>query len=117
MQSRKRSNLRKGRRAARTRAKIFGTGTTPRLSVSRSNLATYAQLIDDAKGVTVAHASSKEIKDKKTKTDKATLVGELIGKRAVEKKITSAVFDRRSYQYHGRVKAVADGARKAGLKF
>ena len=117
MKSKKLLNTKRARRVARTRAKIFGTAVRPRLSVSRSNRVTSVQLIDDAKGITLVHASSKEIKDKKTKTNKAALVGELVGKRAAEKKITSAVFDRREYKYHGRIKALAEGARKAGLKF
>ena len=101
---------------ARTRAKIFGTDVLPRLAVSRSNRFLYAQLIDDSKGRTLTHASSREIKEKKPKTETALLVGGLIGKRAKELGIKAAVFDRREYKYHGRVRALAEGARKAGLK-
>ena len=117
MNSKKRFNRIKARRVARTRAKISGTAKVPRLAVSRSNRYTYAQLIDDSKGKTIVHATSMEIKEKKNKSTKAALVGELIGKRAALKGITSAVFDRREYKYHGRIKALADGARKAGLNF
>ena len=117
MKSKKLLNKKRSRRVARVRARILGTADRPRLSVSRSNHFTYAQLIDDANGRTLVHASSRDIKEKKPKTAVAALVGELIGARAVEKKITSAVFDRREYKYHGRIKALADGARKAGLKF
>lgn len=105
------------RRVARTRAKIFGTEKLPRLAASRSNRSIYAQLIDDNKGRTLVHASSLEIKEKKPKTEIAALVGELIGKKAAKIGIKEAVFDRREYKYHGRIKALADGARKSGLKF
>ncbi len=117
MNSKKLFNRRKARRVKRTRAKIFGTGKIPRLAVSRSNRFIYAQLIDDGKGRTLAHASSMELKDKKAKSAKAALVGELIGKRAKDLGIKAVVFDRREYKYHGRIKALADGARRAGLKF
>ncbi|MBI4087601.1 MAG: 50S ribosomal protein L18 [Candidatus Liptonbacteria bacterium] len=116
MNPRKRLNKIRTRRTARTRAKIFGTAKKPRLAVSRSNRYIYAQLINDEAGRTVVHGSGQEVKGKKPKTEVAALVGELIGKRAVEKGVTSAVFDRRAYKYHGRIKALAEGARKAGLK-
>ena len=116
MNSKKFLNKKRERRVKRTRAKIFGTAKFPRLAVSRSNRFAYAQLIDDSKGHTLVHASSREIKEKKPKAEIAELVGALIGKRAVEKGIKAAVFDRREYKYHGRVKALAEGARKAGLK-
>lgn len=117
MNSKKHLNNRRLRRVARTRAKLLGTSKTPRLAVSRSNRFMYAQLIDDSSGRTLAHATSREIKEKKAKTAMAEHVGELIGKRAIKKGIKTVVFDRREYKYHGRVKAMADGARKAGLKF
>ena len=103
----------------RTRLKKFGNGR-PRLSVFRSDKNIYAQIIDDSKGVTLAAASSLE--DGKGKTggsnkDAAAKVGKLIAERALKAKITDVVFDRGSYVYHGRVKALADAAREAGLKF
>jgi large subunit ribosomal protein L18 len=108
----------KHRRHKRIRARLFGNGKKPRLCVFRSSKHIYAQLIDDEKGKTMASASDKEFKkSKKTKVDKAKEVGKLIAKKASEKKIEKAVFDRAGYQYHGRVKALAEGAREGGLKF
>jgi large subunit ribosomal protein L18 len=94
----------------------------PRLSVFRSASHIYAQIIDDSKGVTIASASTldKDLKSKVVKTSDlsaATSVGELIAKRALEHKVEAVVFDRGGYKYHGRVKALADAARDAGLKF
>ena len=92
----------------------------PRLSVFRSNTEIYAQLIDDVNGVTLASASSREkdIKAQKaTKTEKSKMVGESIAKKAIAVGLTACVFDRGGFLYHGRVKAVADGAREGGLKF
>lgn len=104
----------------RIRKRVVGTPSKPRLSVFRSNTDIYAQLIDDANGATIASASSKQ-KDisaqKAPKTEKSKLVGEAIAKKAVELGIKQVVFDRSGYIYHGRVKAVADGAREAGLDF
>lgn len=111
-------NKMRERRKARARARIFGTAEAPRLSVFRSNRASYAQLIDDDKGITIVSASAKELSAadrKKPKIAQAGLVGEMLGKRAVEKGVLKAVFDRGPYKYHGRVAAVADGARKGGL--
>lgn len=106
------------RRHKKIRAKIFGTADRPRLSVFRSPKHIYAQLIDDDKGKILASASDLEFKGKKkAKTDKAKEIGNLIAKKAVENKIEKAVFDRGGYKYHGRVKALADGAREGGLKF
>jgi large subunit ribosomal protein L18 len=104
------------RRHRRVRAKVTGTAERPRLSVFRSNMALYAQLIDDVKGNTIGSASSLEIKGKKM-MEKAVMVGETIAKVAKEKKISKVVFDRGGYVYTGRVKALADAARKAGLNF
>lgn len=109
------TNQIKKRRKARARAKILGTKDMPRLSVFRSNKFTYAQLIDDSAGKTLASASTIDIKGK-AKISKSEILGEKLAKIAAEKKITSAVFDRGSYKYHGRVKAVAESARKAGLR-
>lgn len=104
-------------RIRRTRAKIYGTSKKPRLAIHRSNKNINLQLIDDEGGKTLVYASTSELgKTKKTKTEAAGAVGELIAKKAVEAKIAEAVLDRRFYKYHGRVKAVADGARKGGLK-
>jgi len=108
------------RRHKRVRAKVFGTAQVPRLCVFRSNKHIYAQLIDDEKGKTLVAASDLEIKYKKkkiTKNEKALEVGKLIAKKAMEKKIKKVVFDRGGYKYHGRVKALAEGAREGGLIF
>ncbi|MBI1938885.1 MAG: 50S ribosomal protein L18 [Ignavibacteriales bacterium] len=116
-------NKRRIRKKARVRKKISGTLERPRFSVFKSLDHIYAQLIDDTKGVTLASASTKskelaeELKNAKGKTSKSTLVGKLLAKIAVEKGITSVVFDRNGYTFHGRIKAVADGAREGGLKF
>ena len=109
-------------RHARVRRKIGGTSERPRLSVYRSLNHVYAQVIDDSQGVTIASASSLEnaIKsqmDSKRKVDVAELVGSLVGERAKEKGVSQVVFDRGGYRYHGRVKALADAARKGGLVF
>lgn len=114
----KKQNEKRTRRALRTRAKVFGTAERPRLSVFRSNALSYAQLIDDVAGKTLAAASTRELPaadKKKKKTEQSFALGELIAKKASDKGITKAVFDRRGYQYHGRVKAVAEGARSKGL--
>ena len=103
------------RRALRTRAKLQGTATRPRLSVSISNNNVRAQLINDDKGVSVAQATS--VKSKASSlTDKAIEVGAEIAGKAAKAKITEAVFDRGAKKYHGRIKALADSAREAGLK-
>lgn len=103
------------RRIQRVRAKISGTAERPRLAVFRSNCAIYGQLINDEIGKTLAAASSTEIKTEAKPVELAREVGKLLAKKAKEAKITSAVFDRRSYQYHGRVQALAEGARDGGL--
>ncbi len=102
-------------RHKRVRAKISGTPQRPRISVFRSLKHTYAQLVDDSKGVTLVSANDYGVK--KNKTESAFAVGEELAKKAKEKKISEVVFDRGGYLYHGRVKAVAEGARKGGLKF
>lgn len=109
------------RRIARTRAKITGTPERPRFAVRRSLSHVYVQVIDDAAGATLVAASDADLgaastKDKK-KTEIAFLVGKLVAERAKEKNIQAVVFDRRDKKYHGRVKAVADGAREGGLEF
>ena len=103
----------------RTRLKALANGR-PRLSVVRSAKNIYAQIIDDAQGVTVVAASSLEGEKKKTKgsdKDAAAKVGALVAQRAIEKGVKDVVFDRGGYLYHGRVKALADAAREAGLNF
>ena len=104
----------------RIRKKISGTTSKPRLSVFRSNSDIYAQLIDDSTGTTIVAASSKQ-KDisaqKAPKTETSKMVGEAIAKKATELGIKDVVFDRSGYIYHGRVKAVAEGAREGGLDF
>ena len=101
----------------RVRSRVSGTADRPRLSVFKANQHIYAQLIDDGEGKTLVAASSMEIKSKAKKAEVAGEVGKLLAKKAGEKKIVSVVFDRGGYKYHGRVKALADGAREGGLKF
>lgn len=110
------------RRHQRIRRGVRGLAERPRLSVFRSLSHIYAQIVDDARGVTLAAASSldpdlREAVQGKKKAEISTLVGEAIARRAKEKGITQVVFDRGGYLYHGRIKALADGARKAGLQF
>jgi len=105
------------RNKARVRKKIFGSAEVPRLSVFKSGKHIYAQLIDDAKQVTLLSADSLKIKDKTQATEKAKKIGERIAKKAVDKKIKKVVFDRAGFIYHGRIKALADGARSGGLEF
>ncbi|WP_170005926.1 50S ribosomal protein L18 [Bacillus fonticola] len=108
------------KRHVRVRSKLTGTSQRPRLNVFRSNKHIYAQIIDDASGVTLASASTVE-KDFGTEgtgnVDAATKVGQLVAKRAQENGVTTVVFDRGGYLYHGRVKALADAARENGLQF
>lgn len=109
-------------RHKRVRRKVVGTTERPRLSVYRSLSHIYAQVIDDANGVTIASASTldadvKTLIEGKSKSEQAKIVGETVAKRAMEKNITEVVFDRGGYIYIGRVQALADGAREAGLKF
>lgn len=104
----------------RIRKKISGVATRPRLSIFRSNADIYAQLINDDNGVTIAAVSSrdKDIKAQKvTKTEKSKMVGSAIARQATELGVSAVVFDRGGYIYHGRVKAVAEGAREGGLQF
>ena len=99
----------------RVRKKVNGTTERPRLNVYRSNKAIYCQIIDDLKGHTLAAASSVGLTG--TKTEQATAVGKLIAEKAKSAGVESVVFDRGGYLYHGRVKALADGAREGGLQF
>jgi len=104
------------RRSNRVRAKIVATSSRPRLAVYRSNMYIYAQIIDDTKGHTLAAASDLKIKEG-TKTERAAKVGELIAEAAKKAGIEEVAFDRNGYKYTGRVKALAEAARNAGLKF
>ena len=107
------------RRHVRVRRKISGTTECPRLCVFRSNKGIYAQIIDDTVGKTLAQASTldKEVKTKASNVESAKEVGTLIAKRAAKAGIENVVFDRGGYIYHGKVKALAEAAREAGLKF
>lgn len=107
------------RRHIRVRRKVSGTAECPRLCVYRSNTNVYAQIIDDVKGITLVAASTldKEVKTKHSNKEAAKEVGTLIAKRAIEKNITTVVYDRGGYIYHGVVKELAEAAREAGLKF
>lgn len=104
-------------RRKRIRLLIKGTVKRPRMVVFKSLRFIYVQVIDDKAGKTLAQVNEKEIKTGKTKTEKAIEVGKLIAKKCLDKKINIVVFDRAGFKYHGRVKALADAARKAGLKF
>lgn len=109
---------RKIKRQIRTRSKIKGTGARPRLSVFKSNRFMYAQLIDDDARKTIVGVSEKQVKGAVgTKIARAKTVGILLAKKAMDKKIKKVVFDRGSYSYHGRVSAIAEGAREGGLEF
>ncbi len=107
----------------RVRKKISGTSERPRIAVFKSLKQVYAQIIDDSNGTTLVAASSLtkdiegDIKSAKSKVEKSKIVGKYLAEKAVEKGISSVVFDRSGYRYHGRVQAIADGARDGGLKF
>jgi len=101
---------------ARIRGRISGTAARPRMTVFRSNKQIYVQLVDDLAGKTIIAASSKGIENG-NKSEIAAIVGENIAKKALEAGITEVVFDRNGYLFHGRVKSLADAARKGGLKF
>lgn len=114
---------RRERRQARVRTKVTGTSQRPRLSVFRSLRSVYAQLIDDTTGKTVVsvHAKATDSKtnvgERKGKTAKAYRLGKALGEKAKSQNITAVVFDRGGYRYHGRIQALAEGARDAGLEF
>ncbi len=110
-------NTSRSRRHARVRQRISGTTARPRLVVFRSLAHIDAQVIDDTTGQTIAAANDRQLKLKGTKAEKAAAVGTAVAKAAQEKKVTTVVFDRGGYQYHGRVKALAEAARAAGLIF
>jgi len=113
---------RQAKRKARVRGKIFGTAERPRLTITKSLNNVHAQIVDDEKMITLVAATSlgKDIAPKlaeKSKTERAGVVGEVIAKKALEKGIKKVAFDRNGNVYHGRVKALAEAARKAGLEF
>ena len=120
---RNRKDRTRWRRKHSIRKRISGTAARPRLSVFRSNAHIYVQAIDDTTSTILASASDKEAAiiasglDGKKKSERAKLVGQAIGKKLKEKNVTKVVFDRNGFIYHGRVKALADGAREAGLEF
>jgi large subunit ribosomal protein L18 len=107
------------KRRVHIRKRIAGTAEKPRMTVTRSNKSLYLQVIDDAKGHTLASASTleEELRNIKVNIEGAGQLGEVMGKRLLEKNIKTVVFDRNGYLYHGLVKALADGARKAGIQF
>lgn len=106
------------KRKLKIRSRVFGNSETPRLSIFRSNSHIYAQVIDDEKAKTIVDFSSQKLDSKKgiNKVQESFEVGKEIAKKALEMKVKSVVFDRNGYRYHGRVKALADGAREGGLK-
>lgn len=111
-------NEKRARCRGRIRAKISGTKERPRLSVFRSNTGLYVQLIDDGSGQTIVSASTREIEKKgKGKLETSQELGKLLAEKAKGEGIETVVFDRGGYQYHGRVRALAEGARAGGLKF
>jgi large subunit ribosomal protein L18 len=110
-------NVARQKRHLRIRKTVSGTIDRPRLSVYRSNKVFYVQLIDDVKQNTLLSASSQELKMKHSNIEAAKATGKLIAEKALAKGITTVVFDRSGYLYHGRIKALADAAREAGLKF
>ena len=105
------------RRKGRVRAKVSGTAECPRLTVFRSNRGIYAQIINDEIGKTIVSVSANEAKVEGNKTVVSLALGKLIAEKAVAKGLNRVVFDRNGYKYHGRVKALAEGARLGGLKF
>ena len=116
------TTIRRERRQRRIRAKIAGTAARPRLNVFRSNRHIFAQIIDDSKGHTLVAASTldADVRVKAAelkKKDEAKAVGKLLAQRAIEKGFKQVIFDRGGYQYHGRIKSLAEGAREGGLEF
>ncbi len=108
--------LHREKRRKRLRRKVVGTAERPRLSVYRSNVHIYAQLVDDYAGHTLAAADSREVGEAENRTEAARKVGELVARRAAEAGVEEVVFDRGGNKYHGRVAALAEGARSGGLK-
>ncbi len=110
-------SARRSKIKARIRSRVTGTAQKPRLSVYRSNKAIYAQLIDDLNGTTMVSTSSRSIAEKATKVEISVMVGKALAEKAIAAGLTTCVFDRNGYLYHGRVKALAEGAREGGLNF
>ena len=117
MDKNKIKNERQDRRHGRVRAKVNGSALRPRLSVFRSNRGMFLQLINDETSQTLVSARTQEVTTAGQKAEKAFELGKLLAEKAKAKNIASVVFDRGCYKYHGRVKAVADGAREGGLQF
>lgn len=117
MKQTKKKNQTRARRGMRARIKIHGTAKRPRLSVYRSAKHISAQLINDDTGKTLTAISDKEVKAGKNKTETAAIVGTALAKKAAKAKIKTVVFDKGHCRYHGRIKALAEAARKEGLKF
>lgn len=113
----KQKHAKRAIRHRRVRSRVSGVLDKPRLSVFKANRHIYAQLIDDSSGKTLASASSKEVKSKGKKTELAKEVGKAVAVKALAKKIKTVKFDRGGFAYHGRVKALAEGAREGGLEF
>ncbi|MEK7566615.1 MAG: 50S ribosomal protein L18 [Patescibacteria group bacterium] len=116
MENQKQKRIRRHKRA---RSRFYGTGERPRLSVFRSNRSIYAQIINDEKGSTIVGLSDASVKNskKQNKSERAREAGRMIAEKAKEAKIKKVVYDRGGYKYHGRVKALAEGAREGGLEF
>src|SRR5579863_5001034 len=117
MNRQKQKNLKREIRHKRVRSRVTGVLERPRLSVFKANKHIYAQLIDDGAGKTLAAASSAEVKSKGKKSDLAKEVGKLMAGKALAKNIKAVKFDRGGFAYHGRIKALAEGAREGGLEF
>jgi large subunit ribosomal protein L18 len=117
MHKNKEKKIKRRIRHNRVRSRVSGTQDRPRLSVFKANRHIYAQLIDDNSGKTLISASSLEIKSKGKKSDIAKEVGKLAATKAMAKKIKAVKFDRGGFSYHGRIKALAEGAREGGLEF
>lgn len=117
MNSNAQKRIKRAIRHRRVRSRVSGVSSKPRLSVFKANRHIYAQLVDDGVGKTMAAACSLEIKSKAKKTDIAKEVGKLVASKALAKKIKAVKFDRGGFAYHGRIKALAEGAREGGLEF
>lgn len=118
MNKQKEIKIKRERRHKRIRAKINGSSARPRFSVFRSNSSLFLQLIDDVSGKTLVSAHSRDVKNKDAnKTVVAKELGKMLAEKAMAKKISAVVFDKSFYKFHGRIKAAAEGAREAGLKF
>ncbi len=117
MNKQRQKRIKRAIRHQRVRSRVTGTEGKPRLSVFKANRHIYAQLIDDGAGKTLVSASSLEVKSKGKKSDIAKEVGKLVASKALAKKIKAVKFDRGGFAYHGRIKALAEGAREGGLEF